>query len=56
MSVLMWIGSRGDSGIDVSPDVKAEYLSRIVMCFITCVGRRELNDYRRLNAFHLIGL
>ena len=27
MSVLMWIGQSGeDSGIDVSPDVKAEYL------------------------------
>lgn len=46
-----------DSGIDVSPDVKAEYLfSESYVLYLHALGGRELNDYRRLNAFHLIGL
>lgn len=41
-----------DSGIDVSPDVKAEYLfSESYVLYLHALGGRELNDYRRLNAF-----
>lgn len=41
-----------DSGIDVSPDVKAEYLfSDSYVLYLHALGGRELNDYRRLNAF-----
>lgn len=41
-----------DSGIDVAPDVKAEYLfSDSYVLYLHALGGRELNDYRRLNAF-----
>ena len=39
-----------NSGIDVSPDVKAEYLfSESYVLYLHALGGRELNDYRRLN-------
>jgi len=41
-----------DSGIDVAPDVKAEYLfSDSYVLYLHALGGRELNDYRHLNAF-----
>ena len=41
-----------DSGIDVSPEVKVEYLfSDSYVLYLHALGGRELNDYRRLNAF-----
>lgn len=41
-----------DSGIDVAPDVKAEYLfSDSYVLYLHALGGRELNDYRRLAAF-----
>lgn len=41
-----------DSGIDVAPDVKAEYLfSDSYVVYLHALGGRRLNDYRRLNAF-----
>lgn len=44
--------SGDDSGIDVAPDVKAEYLaSDSYVLYLHALGGRELNDYRRLNAF-----
>lgn len=44
--------SGNNSGIDVAPDVKAEYLfSDSYVLYLHALGGRELNDYRRLNAF-----
>lgn len=41
-----------DSGIDVAPDVKAEYLfSDSYVLYLHALGGRRLNDYRRLNSF-----
>lgn len=46
-----WQSGNG-SGIDVAPDVKAEYLfSDSYVLYLHALGGRELNDYRRLNAF-----
>lgn len=46
-----WQSGNG-SGIDVAPDVKAEYLfSDSYVLYLHALGGRELNDYRRLNSF-----
>lgn len=44
--------SGNNSGIDVAPDVKAEYLfSDSYVFYLHALGGRKLNDYHRLNAF-----
>lgn len=44
--------SGDDSGIDVAPDVQAEYrFADSYVLYLQAVGGRELNDYRRLAAF-----
>lgn len=45
-----------DSGMDVAPDVKAEYrFADSYVLYLHALGGRELNDYRRLNAFSPYG-